>query len=265
MIGKPTRSTQLRILVNGATLPERGKLNFIGTPVTVADNPAENRTDVTIVGGEGGVGGDASDVAYNTTYPTVAAALDALLYVPPDISSLSNNVGTVEIGSTVSTVLLSWALNKAMVSLQLNQGIGMIDPAAVNYLFTTPFTSNLTFTVTASDGVGSDVASTTVAFSHKRYWGVSANQSLTDAGVLGLSSEFSSSRAQSKALSPSGQYLYFAYPAAWGEASFTINGLPNTAWTLVSRAFLNASNNSTLFNIYRSNNLLTGTYTVGVS
>lgn len=265
MIGKPTRSTQLRILVNGAALPERGKLNFIGTPISAADNAAEGRIDLSIVGGEGGVGGTAAEVAYNATYPTVQAALDALLYVPPDISSLTNNVGTVEIGSTVSAVALSWVLNKVMASLQLNQGIGLIDPAAVNYSFTTPFTSNLTFTVTASDGLRTDVASTTVAFSHKRYWGVSANESLVDAGILALSSEFSSARAQSRSLSAAGQYLYFAYPAAWGQSTFTINGLPNTAWTLTTRNFLNASGHLASFNFYRSNNLLTGTYTVGVS
>ena len=66
-------------------------------------------------------------------------------------------------------------------------------------------------------------------------------------------------------MSPSGQYVYFAYPSSFGVATFTVNGLLNTDWSLTTRAFVNASGYSEPFHIYRSNNLLTGTYVIAIT
>lgn len=208
----------------------------------------------------------AVDVPYaNTTYASVAAALDFLLYVPTDITSFTNGVGTVEIGTTVNSIQLDWVINKGITSQTINQGIGSLATGLRTYTDTGVFTTTRAYTVTASDGSTSDNANTTVSFLHKRYWGVSSNTSLTDPQVLALSNEFSTSRSQSRTFTPSAQYIYFAYPTSFGAATFTVNGLLNTAWTLVQRAFINASGYSENFNIYRSDNLLTGTYVVAIS
>lgn len=266
MIGKPTRSTQVRVLVNGATMPERDRINLIGAGVSAVDNATDQRTDITIVGGGGGeFGGSAADVTYSAEYPTVQAALDHLLYVAASVSGFTNNIGTIEIGQPVFNVILSWTLNKPMLSISLDNGIGAIDPAATNYNYSATLIASRTFTITVNDGISTSSATTTVNFSHKRYWGVSSSPTLDSAGILALSKEFSSSRVQSRSISPSGQYIYFAYPASWGLATFTVNGLPNTAWTLSVQSFVNAQGQSNTFNVYRSDNLLTGTYTIGVT
>lgn len=204
----------------------------------------------------------------NSTYPSVGAALDHLLYVAPVVSSLTNTIGTVEIGSTVTSVTLNWSLNKTVTSQSLSQSIGTIDAALRTYTDTGSWTTDRSYTLTIGDGTNTATGSTSVLFRHRRYWGVSNKESLTDADILALSKEFSTSRAQTRSLTCTAQYIYFAWPSTFGAASqFTVNGLPNTAWILVGRAFVNASGYSSTFYIYRSENLLTNAspYTVVVS
>jgi len=207
---------------------------------------------------------NAAQMPYSNTQ-TVAQVLDLLLYVPLQLSSFTNSVNTLEQGSSTSNVVLNWAYNKAVTSQSINQGIGSLPIAQRTVTDASTFSTTRTYSLSATDGTTSDGGNTSVTFMQKRYWGVSVNTSLNDAQIIALSSEFSSSKSQSRIITAAGEYIYFAYPASFGAASFTVNGLPNTAWTLVTRAFVNASGYSESYNIYRSNNLLTGTYTIIVS
>jgi len=207
---------------------------------------------------------NAAQMPYSSTQ-TVAQVLDLLLYVPLQLSSFTNNVNTLEQGSSTSNVVLNWAYNKAVTSQSINQGIGSLPIAQRTVTDTGTFSTTRTYSLSATDGTTSDGGNTSVTFMQKRYWGVSVNTSLNDAQIIALSSEFSSSKSQSRIITAASEYIYFAYPASFGTASFTVNGLPNTAWTLVTRAFVNASGYSESYNIYRSDNLLTGTYTIIVS
>lgn len=239
-------------------------LALSGTGSYIHDAP-DTVKDYHIDWGSGTNQVDASDVPYaSSVYSTVAAALDYLLYVPVSISSFTNNVGTVEIGSSVGSVQIDWALNKT-IQTQVVSPIGSLAAALRTYTETGPFTSTRTYGLTVSDGTTNANASTSVNFRQKRYWGVSANTSLTDPQILALSSEFATSRAQTRSFTPSAQYIYFAYPTSFGSATFTVNGLLNTAWTLVQRTFVNASGYSEQYNIYRSDNLLTGSFSVTIS
>ncbi len=201
----------------------------------------------------------------NGTYPTVAAALDALLYVPLQITSFNNSVGTVEIGSTVTSVVLTWAYNKAITSQSINQGIGSLATNLTAYTDNGSFTSNRTYTLSASDGQTPANRSTTLSFSPKRYWGPSSDAAITDPEIIALSQEFASGFAQTKNITAAAQYVYFAFPSSFGTPTFTVNGLLNTAWTLTTRTFVNASGHSSSYDIWRSNNLLTGSYVIQLS
>lgn len=209
---------------------------------------------------------NADTVIYGrNSLPTVGAALDSLFYVYPSVTSFTNSLNTVETGSTYSTVTLTWAYNKAVATQVINQGIGSLAYTLRTRVVNGTYNTTTTFTLTGSDGFNACNGNTTISFMQKRYWGVSALTSLNDAQVLALSNEFASSRAQTRTLSPSGQYVYFAYPASLGAATFTVNGLVNTDWILVTRALVNASGYSESYNIYRSTSLLTGTYVIAVS
>lgn len=215
---------------------------------------------------EGGVA--AESVSYtNPLYPTVQDALNKLLYVAPAISSFSLSTvpsgGTVEKGSTVTQVTLNWAFNKAMTAVSLTGA--PITPSDTTKTLVVSLTNDTTYTLWCSDGTANTSSSRTVSFSHKRYWGVSVNPTLQDSQILALSSEFSFSRVQTRTFTCNGQYIYFVW-ADTTPPNFTINGLPNTAWVAVSiPEFTNSIGYDSPFKLYRSENLLTGTYTVGVS
>lgn len=185
----------------------------------------------------------------------------------PSITSFINNVNSVEIGSTVVSTKLDWVLaGGAITSQSINQGIGALAIALRTKTDLTNYTTDRTYTLTISDGTNTDNKSTSVSFKNKFYWGVSANTSLTDPQILALSSELTSSfLVTAKTMHPAGEYLYFAFPTSFGTPTISINGLVNTAWTLVTRNFTNASGYTTSYDIYRSNNLLTGTYVLSLS
>lgn len=96
------------------------------------------------------------------------------------------------------------------------------------------------------------------------YWGLSDDATLSTAQINALNTALATSRAQTRVLSPAGQYLYIVYPAAFGAATFTVNGLSNNDFTLVTQNHTPAGGSSTSYRVYKSNNLLTGTYSLGV-
>jgi hypothetical protein len=174
---------------------------------------------------------------------------------------------TNEVGASVASVSLTWSYNKTITAQEL-AGTGTTSPILADraQVVTGPFTTDTTFTITGHTATESDDATTSVVFQRKRHWGLSASTSLDTTAILGLSgSELSTSRVQTRTLSPSSQYVYFAWPSTFGTPAFTVNGLSNTAWTMTTVSHTNASGSTTNYDVYRSDNLLTGTVTIGVS
>ena len=205
------------------------------------------------------------DVEYaNSGYPSldsVQAALDSLLYVSPNIASLTNNIGTVEVGQTVNALTLNWSYNKTMTSASFNQGVGSIDPSLTSLSLTSlGLTSTTNYTLTAGDGQETANRSTSALFRHKRHHGTSASASLDSSGILSLTNnQFATSRAQTVSLNGNGQYLYFAYPVSFGQASFRVNGLQNTDWIQSTVSHTNGSGHTENYYVYRSSSVQNGT------
>lgn len=173
--------------------------------------------------------------------------------------TLTNNIGRVEYGTTVTSAALSWSLPRGTITSQTLSDVGPLDPTLRAYNFTglnitTDKTYTLSYGLTALGFAGtiSGTASTQILFSLKRYWGLSSVDLITNSGIIALNSEFSDSRVQSRTFNPTAQYIYFAYPAALGAATFKFNGLINSAWILTNRVFTNASGGAVQYNIYRS-------------
>lgn len=182
------------------------------------------------------------------------------LYTPIS-ASLSNNVGTVEKGVTVTSVGLSWSINKTETSQSLNQGIGSLGIGSRSFVHTpVMLTSDTTYTLTCSDGTQTTNTSSTVAFRSRRWWGTDFNPTATSGLILALdNNEFSTTRAKSFTVNGEGEYIYYAYPASFGLATFTVNGLLNTAWTLTVVSHTNASGHTENYNVYRTNTVQNGT------
>lgn len=196
----------------------------------------------------------------NVTYPTVAAALDKLLYVNPVITLTPP--ATVEVGTTITSVTLTWTLNKNVTSLSLNNEIGSIDPQQSTYTQTgLALTSDTSYTITAYDGSHYAYGTASQKFYHKRYYGVSSKDTLTNSDILALSSELSTSRTQTRTFNCSGgKYFYFAILASYCSGiSFKVGGLLYNDMNIVANfSFTNASGYTALFNVYRSGSIQTG-------
>jgi hypothetical protein len=96
------------------------------------------------------------------------------------------------------------------------------------------------------NGTSTVTSSTTLSWSSAVYWGKTSTFTLpsmtivgtqpawaTGAGV-GSGKALSTSRAASyNGINGAGQYLVFAWPSSYGTPTFTVNGLPNTAFTKI--------------------------------
>jgi hypothetical protein len=204
---------------------------------------------------------DADRVMYdNKQYTTVEEALDALLYVEPTVA-LSNNIGTVEMGTTITSVTLSWSANKSLTSIELSDGIGTVSFTRESYtLEDVSITSNESYTITVSDDETEVSDSTSIGFLNSRYWGVSSNTSLTGDELLNLNKQLSSGYSQTKVFDCSGgNYIYFAWPERFGTPSkLVVGGLTSGFTNLGTVEHTNSSGYTESFRVYRSPNLQNG-------
>jgi hypothetical protein len=178
----------------------------------------------------------------------------------PAILSYSLSVGTVEIGSTVTTVVATWAFNKAMESATLTDTT--ITPDETGHTFSgLNLTTNKSYTLSCTDAEGASASAIrTVSFSHKRYWGVSSETSLDSSEIIALSSEFSTSKVKSVTYNcTGGKYPYFCYLASAGAlTNVTVGGLAFSDYTETVQNFTNASGNTSSFRVVKFNNLQNG-------
>lgn len=185
---------------------------------------------------------------------TMTEMWDALLYpyIAPAASLSGGN--TREFGSS-NAVTLSWSATKGKNSITSITVDGTpIVVTGNNQSGTQPTTAtqnvNTTFSMTVSDGTanaGNPASSTTtVSWLRAVYWGktptfalpsmsiVGSQPAWADGASVGSGKNLSSSRSGSyNGINGAGQYLVFAWPSTYGNPSFTINGLPNTAFTKI--------------------------------
>ncbi len=180
---------------------------------------------------------------------------DALLYpyIAP-AASLSCNPSTKELGASTA-VTLSWSATKnsnSIISIIVD-GLVISPITGNNQSGTKPATStqnvNTTFSMTVNDGTNTVSASAGVSWFNAVYWGktptfaapsmaiVGSQPAWADGAGVGSGKALASSRSASYGgINGAGQYLVFAWPATFGTPAFTINGLPNTAFTKIASA-----------------------------
>jgi len=198
---------------------------------------------------EGNVGGDET--------------LTISLYVAPTVSLSGGS--TVEIGSTIANVSLSWTCNKAMLTRLLSSPVPAIDRdrgAGGNGSYShtgANLTGGTTYSITVGDGTGFASGNTTCYFRNRRFYGVSVNAGpLTNAQILALSKEFCSARANTHEYNcTGGTYIWICYPASFGAATFKVGGLEVT-FALFTQDVTNDSGYVESFRCYRSTELQNG-------
>ncbi len=145
---------------------------------------------------------------------------------------------------------------------------------------TTPFTAvtsphtftkttnnaSVVFTLHAAKNAITSAPTASYAWRPLAFWGVSSNGSgSTETFIEALSnSTLASSLARTISLSPGvGEYIYYAYPASYGAATFTVGGFEG-GFDLISAsiAVTNAYSVTQNYRLYRSTNPNLGSTTV---
>lgn len=185
-------------------------------------------------------------------------------YVPIAISNFRHNAGTVELGTVLESVKLSWAVNKAPTGLSINGEAVAADTRSVAL---GPVSETTKFTVSAIDERGAaDDASTTVYFYNGVYYGaLEAGTEIDSAIILGLTRKLQGSRGISFTIDPGGARPTYACPTRYGTPKFVIGGF-EYGWNKIAVIdFTNASGYTESYDIWQHGQDVSGSITVTVS
>lgn len=193
--------------------------------------------------------------------------IEDMAYVPIAINSFTNNVNTVEMGSTVTAVTLTWALNKEPVSQKVDNDA--IDKSLRTKALTgQSITANKTFTLAAVDERDKTVTKTTaITFQNGVYWGVGDDRTSFDSAfILSLTRGLQASKAKTFTVNAgAGKHIYYAVPARYGACAFNVGGFDGGFGKVGTIQFTNGSGYTESYDIYKSDNAGLGNTTVKVS
>ena len=203
----------------------------------------------------GGQATSADKVSYGDK--TVQQALDDLNYKAIAINSFTNDVGTVDMGSTVTDVTLSYSFNKTAKSLTLDGTA--IDVASTKQVLTgLTITANKTYTLTATDDRDAKATKTTsISFLNGCYYGVGTVDvdGADKAFVAGLTKVLSGSRARTiDVTAGEGEFIYYAIPHRLGTPSFTVGGFEGGFSLLKTFDYENPAGYTESYDVYKSTN-----------
>lgn len=189
-------------------------------------------------------------------------AVADLLYVAMAISKFTNNVGTAEMGSTVTAATLSWTLNKEAESVTLDGEAQATGTSGSKALTGLSITSNKTWTLKATDERGATATKTTsITFLNGIYYGAGATFDIS-----ALTKTLSNTKGRTfTADAGEGEYLWYAVPSRLGTCTFKVGGFDGGFSLSSTESVTNASGYAEEYYIYRSDNASLGSTTVVVS
>lgn len=204
-------------------------------------------------------GATVSEFLTNLFYPSVAPG-----------ASLQADNSLREMGAPTA-VTLRWVVypqTNPITSIVVNGVAQVVTATFGSESAATSPNTDTTFSMTVRTASETTGASQDVVYRHKRFWFTAASDLLnsSDAALSttlqGASSEFATGRQQSRSFTLGGEYVYFAYLGAYGDASFVVGGLPNTAYQPRTFTYTNAQGYAASFRLYRSGNAGTGSINV---
>lgn len=90
-------------------------------------------------------------------------------------------------------------------------------------------------------------------------------------GLTGSQAALATSKSANLSLTFNNQFFYYMYPKSFGTPTFAVNGLPNNAWgnsatgTLFEVTYINNNGYSNEYYVARSDNRITGSFTIAIS
>ena len=229
-----------------------------GDPYKLTAEDAESITNILLDTGEfSKLRQDVDDIIADMNYKAI------------DITGFSNNVGTQEMGKIITSVTLTWSINKNPARQTLDGLALATDVRSV----TEPdmkITVNRTFTLKVTDERGAtDTASTSISFLNGVYYGVLEDGAAIDsAAVLGLTRKLQGSRGITfTANAGATQRIAFAIPSRYGTPTFkdAETGFQAGFYKASTFAFTNASGYTENYDVWLSTNAGLGSLTATVS
>lgn len=170
--------------------------------------------------------------------------------------------GIYEKGS-IRTINLTWDYDRDITSQSVNGETIAVDIRTKQY---TDVGSDSTYNLSAVYDGQTYTKSTSVEFRLKKYYGVSAHETLTDEEVLALNASWAV-RVQSSTVfdCTGGKYPYYILPASMASGiQFWIGGLRNSDWTAEVRDITNTYGHTESYTIFRLNSIQTGVLNIEV-
>lgn len=200
----------------------------------------------------------------------IQSQIDDMNYKAITISGFTNNVNTVEIGSTVTDVTLSWRFSKTPKTVTLDGEVQAPDSTGAK-LTGLSITSAKSWTLKATDERGATATKTTgVSFYNGIYYGVGAAPEAYDSAFIrGLSKpNLRNSKLPSFTVNAGeGEYIFYCLPKRLGTCSFTVGGFTGGFELVATVEFTNASGytDEQGYYVYKSVNAGLGATSVSVS
>lgn len=111
--------------------------------------------------------------------------------------------------------------------------------------------------LTATKATSSKQANIRITWTRDVFWGVGSAGQSTEAFIEALTgTQLSGTRARSFLVHPSNQKVYYAYPKAYGLATFTLNGFPAAFNAPSEVQVTNGNSVQSTYYLYESTNLL---------
>ena len=269
-----------------------------GLSVTTANDIVTlSHTDTTradTTGTVSGVFGDTIDVITNVssngkghltgvetstlTLPNVQSLedrLDALEYVPIDITSFTSTPGTTVyefISGGTYDLDFNWSTNTTPDTLTLTSQFSSPTPSTGDTTYDEPVFAQPTsltgneisrsWTLSVTDAENnSDSATKTIRWVYPFFSGEDATDLSSGTGIEGLTKSVATKNNKTITVSATNEFIYFAYPAAYGNLSTILDGNGfnvTSSFTLHSSTVTPTLWGSTVsYNIYKSNSVTT--------
>lgn len=211
----------------------------------------------------------------------IDAIKDKINYVPIVITSFSNNVNTVEKGTKVRAVDVTWSFNNAVLQGATLNGTALtadeLKAKKKSFAYPEPtgdaadpaLVKDTVFTLVATDTHKATATKTTgVYFKNQKYWGVGAvgADAIDSAFILSLTGKAFADNFKGSwdVTADEGKYIYFAFPTAWGTPKFSIGGFEGGFAKVKTLDFTNASGYTESYDVYQSATANLGATTVVV-
>lgn len=216
-------------------------------------------------------GGGSTDIS---DLETRIEKLEKQLHTTIAITSFSTSPLYFEIGSTVTSLLLNWKLNKAPTELTLETsrpyGVETLSVDALSKSVTgisATHNGNVAWNLKAVDEMGAtDTKTANVNFCNGVYYGVAAEPTeYNSAFVRGLSKELRATKKPSvTVIAGEGQYIYYCLPVRMGQCTFIVGGFTGGFELVDTIEFTNASGYTESYRIYRSDSANLGDTSVTI-